>query len=170
MIEKGLYHSVGFHKYKKKKIWYSYISSCSYPKISKGETVPKQLFTFTVWHNGDSWLLSLSLLGQNDMVTLINSLCYTSFISHGSGCLLYSICPRLSQISAVSLSQTHMPVYLELQEWVSLRTENIQAQNRAAVTFELPQRGGGGSLRHAIMMQWSFCRLFFFERKTIFYS
>lgn len=130
--------------------------------------MPKQLFTFTVWHNGDSWLLSLSLLGQNDMVTLINSLCYTSFISHGSGCLLYSICPRLSQISAVSLSQTHMPVYLELQEWVSLRTENIQAQNRAAVTFELPQRGGGGVIASCHNDAMILLQTFFFREENHF--
>lgn len=101
--------------------------------------MPKWLFTFTVWHDGDSRLLSLSLLGQNDMVTLINSLCYTSFISHGSGCLLYSICPWVSRISTVCLSQTHtrthtracahelcMPVHQQLQEWVFLKnTEHV---------------------------------------------
>lgn len=36
-----------------------------------------QQFAFTAGHEGDSWLLSHSLQGQNDMVILINSLCYT---------------------------------------------------------------------------------------------
>lgn len=40
------------------KIGYSYSTSCGFPKISKGETVPKQLFASTAWHDGDSWLLS----------------------------------------------------------------------------------------------------------------
>lgn len=73
------------------------------------------------------------------MVTLINSLCYTWCISHGCGCLLCSICPRLLHISPAPLAPTYKLDVLVFPELSMSSLENGEhlGTKMAFATLEL---------------------------------
>lgn len=96
-------------------------------QYQKENTFSKLIFTTTAWHNGESWLLSL--------VTLIDSIWYTSFIAHGTDFLHLSLTEILAFCCHQTCKYTQAYVFLSWECSFLSTVSFLGSHSRAAVTY-----------------------------------